>query len=152
MKKNIIKIFIVAPILFLLTSCSTYYILQEFGKILTTSFLQSQMIIASVCLGFASLVPLIMKNKKRAFKDIEHGSACWGKFSDIKRLQDENNSQNLLFSKNVQMSMDMRITRRNRHVLVFGGSGSGKSRYYIKPNILQMNASYVITDRLRANI
>ena len=75
-----------------------------------------------------------------------------GKFSDIKRLQDENNSQNLLFSKNVQMSMDMRITRRNRHVLVFGGSGSGKSRYYIKPNILQMNASYVITDRLMANI
>ena len=73
MKKNIIKIFIVAPILFLLTSCSTYYILQEFGKILTTSFLQSQMIIASVCLGCASLVPLIMKNKKRAFKDIEHG-------------------------------------------------------------------------------
>lgn len=84
--------------------------------------------------------------KKRAFADIEHGSAKWGDINQLKPLQERVDTENLIFSQNIKLSMDMRKTRRNRHVLVFGGSGSGKSRYFVKPNVLQMNASYAITD------
>lgn len=54
--------------------------------------------------------------------------------------------KNMIFSKEVYMSMDTRKTRRNNNVLVIGGSGTGKSRFMVKPNLLQANCSYVITD------
>ena len=54
--------------------------------------------------------------------------------------------KNMIFSKEVYMSMDTRKTRRNNNVLVIGGSGTGKSRFIVKPNLLQANCSYVITD------
>lgn len=55
-------------------------------------------------------------------------------------------SKNMIFSDDIFMSMDTRKTRRNNNVIVFGGSGTGKSRFYVKPNLLQANCSYVITD------
>lgn len=55
-------------------------------------------------------------------------------------------SKNMVFTKDVFMSMDTRKTRRNNNVLVIGGSGTGKSRFFVKPNMLQANASFVITD------
>lgn len=55
-------------------------------------------------------------------------------------------SKNMIFTKDVFMSMDTRKTRRNNNVLVIGGSGTGKSRFMVKPNMLQANCSYIITD------
>ena len=55
-------------------------------------------------------------------------------------------SKNMIFSNDIYMSMDTRKTRRNNNVLVIGGSGTGKSRFVVKPNMLQANCSYVITD------
>lgn len=55
-------------------------------------------------------------------------------------------TKNMIFSKEIYMSMDGRKTRRNNNVMVFGGSGAGKSRYFVKPNLLQANCSFVVTD------
>lgn len=84
--------------------------------------------------------------KQREYKDIEHGSARWGKKKEIAPYIDPVFQNNIILSSKEFLSMNMRKTRRDCHVFVVGGSGSGKSRFYAKPNIMQMNASYVITD------
>lgn len=76
----------------------------------------------------------------------EHGSAQWGTARDIKPFMHPDRSQNLLFTKTERLSLDSRKTQRNQHVLVIGSSGSGKTRYYVLPNIAQMNQSFAITD------
>ncbi len=138
------KKYVTIPLLFSITFSIVLFICNEVCKIINYVNHKVPLLIAL----FISLFMLTSQigKKKSDFKDIEHGSARWANYSEIRPLEDKDYSQNLLFSSNVRMSMDMRMTKRNRHVLVFGGSGSGKSRYYIKPNILQMNASYVITD------
>lgn len=84
--------------------------------------------------------------KKREFENIEHGSTRWGKQNDIKPYIDPVFEKNIILSSKEFLSMNIYKTNLNCHVLVFGGSGSGKSRFYALPNIMQMNASYVITD------
>lgn len=76
----------------------------------------------------------------------EHGSAEWGKRSNIKPFVDKNPEQNMLFTNTEGMSLDTRKTFRNNNVVVIGGSGSGKTRFYVKPNLMQCHSSYVITD------
>ncbi len=76
----------------------------------------------------------------------EHGSAEWGKRSSIKPFTDKNPERNILFTNTEGMSLDTRKTFRNNNVVVIGGSGSGKTRFYVKPNIMQCHSSYVITD------
>ena len=94
----------------------------------------------------AGLLTISRLRKRRAYAGVEHGSARYGTKKDIKPLIHPEFSQNILLSDTERLSMDMRATRLNCHVLVVGGSGSGKSRYYVKPNVMQRNASYVITD------
>ena len=84
---------------------------------------------------------------------IEHGSAAWGTPQDISNYTDKEDDNNILFTSTEKMSMSDRMKRtniddfsRNKNVLVIGGSGSGKTRFYIKPNIMQLHSSYVITD------
>lgn len=84
----------------------------------------------------------------------EHGSAEWGTAKDIKLFQDnETPDNNIILSQTERLSMSdrMPITKaddynRNKNVVVIGGSGSGKTRFFIKPNIMQLHSSYVITD------
>lgn len=77
----------------------------------------------------------------------EFGSAGWGSISEMRRkYQNKDRSQNRIITQNLLMSMDSYRTRRNLNVLVIGGSGAGKTRFYAKPNILQANSSYVILD------
>jgi Type IV secretory pathway, VirD4 components len=83
----------------------------------------------------------------------EHGSAEWGISSDIRNYIDKKYDQNVLLTETERLSMSNRMLRtktedynRNKNVLVIGGSGSGKTRFYIKPNIMQMHSSFVITD------
>jgi len=77
---------------------------------------------------------------------VEHGSAEWGKQSNIKPFLDKKPENNMLFTQTEGMSLDIRKTFRNNNVLVIGGSGSGKTRFYVKPNLMQCHTSYIITD------
>ena len=83
---------------------------------------------------------------KTSRQGVEHGSSHWGTAKDIKPFMDSSYRQNLLFSRTERLSLDSRKTQRNQHVMVIGSSGSGKTRYYVQPNIAQLNQSYVITD------
>ena len=81
----------------------------------------------------------------------EHGSARWGKRREGRRFMDDRDPfNNIILTEHYGMAMSherhSRKYDRNRNVLVIGGSGSGKTRGYIEPNIMQMNASYFVTD------
>ena len=106
-----------------------------------------------IIIGFLSLLIFEKKkNKKNYRKGIEHGSAAWGTFNkDLKDMYDnEDRYNNIIFSQNTKIRLNDKNapfeTRRNKNVCVIGGSGSGKTRFIVKPNILQMNASFVVTD------
>lgn len=75
---------------------------------------------------------------------VEHGSARWGKISELKHLVGKND--NMILSNNIKLSTNGKKTKRNNNIIVFGGAGTGKSRFFIIPNLLQMNTSFVITD------
>lgn len=129
--------------LFIFGFISFSYIYYEISKY--ADFINKQYFY--ICGLFGGLLMLTGAfRKKRDFKDIEHGSSRWAIQKEIKRFIDKDFSKNIILSQTEFLSMDGRKTRRNNHVLVIGGSGSGKSRYYAKPNIMQMNASYVIID------
>lgn len=91
-------------------------------------------------------------NKKKYKKGVEHGSAQWGSVQkDLKNMFDEKDQyNNILFSQNTKIRLEDKDApfdvRRNKNVCVVGGSGSGKTRFFVKPNMLQMNASFVCTD------
>jgi len=78
----------------------------------------------------------------------EHGSAKWGVASQIvkKYADHKDKSQNLILSQTMRVGLDAKKHRRNLNVLVVGGSGAGKTRFYAKPNIMQCNSSYIIAD------
>ncbi|WP_058486830.1 VirD4-like conjugal transfer protein, CD1115 family [Defluviitalea phaphyphila] len=101
-------------------------------------------------IGFAVIWLIYFYNvvgAKKYMHGIEHGSAEWGTKKDIKKYIDKKNFyKNIIFTQTERMTLDTRQTFRNNNVLVVGGSGSGKTRFYVKPNIMQMHSSYVITD------
>ncbi|NCC87756.1 MAG: type IV secretory system conjugative DNA transfer family protein, partial [Clostridia bacterium] len=77
----------------------------------------------------------------------EHGSAKWGSADTInKKYRDKNQYANKLLTQNVRIGLDGKKHRRNLNVLVCGGSGAGKTRFYCKPNIMQANTSFVVLD------
>lgn len=92
-------------------------------------------------------------NRKKQIKKFrqgkEYGSARWGKIEDLKGYISTNNRKNMIFSKNINLNLYNNsdfTKRRNANVIVIGSSGSGKTRFIIKPNIMQMHSSYVISD------
>ena len=77
----------------------------------------------------------------------EHGSAKWGNVSSIvKKYINPDKTQNLILSQRMRLGLNAKKHRRNLNVLVIGGSGAGKTRFYAKPNIMQCNTSYIIAD------
>ncbi len=77
----------------------------------------------------------------------EHGSACWGSARAVnKKYSSADASFNKILTQNVSIGLDGRKHRRNLNVLVCGGSGAGKTRFYAKPNIMQANTSFVVLD------
>lgn len=90
------------------------------------------------------------KNAKKYRKDVEYGSARWGTKEDILPFMDKNPEQNVLLTQTEGLMLSGRPKNvkyaRNKNVLVIGGSGSGKTQFFLKPNLLQMHSSYVITD------
>ena len=90
------------------------------------------------------------KNAKKYRHNEEYGSARWGTHADIEPFEDATFANNVILSQTERITMNSRPklpkNARNKNVLVVGGSGSGKTRFFIKPNILQMHSSYVVTD------
>ena len=93
--------------------------------------------------------------KKFHRKGEEHGSSRWANKKEIASLLDKPPKKkkgefvmdnNIILTNDVKMSLNTRQTRKNLNVMVIGGSGSGKSRFYVKPNLMQANTSYVCTD------
>ncbi len=90
------------------------------------------------------------KNAKKYRKGEEYGSARWGNRRDIIPYVDKNFDDNIILNQTESLMMNSRPKNpkyaRNKNVLVIGGSGSGKTRFYVKPNLMQMHSSYVVTD------
>ena len=90
------------------------------------------------------------KNAKKFRQGKEYGSARWGNAKDIEPYVDDKFENNILFTKTERLTMNGRPPNpkyaRNKNVLVIGGSGSGKTRFYVKPNLMQMHSSYCVTD------
>ena len=109
-----------------------------------------------LCVGVAAalLIRLIVyvkgKNAKKFRKNLEYGSARWGTREDIAPYVDPVFQNNVILTKTESLTMNSRPkdpkTARNKNVLVIGGSGSGKTRFWLKPNLMQMHSSYVVTD------
>ena len=90
------------------------------------------------------------KNAKKFRKNVEYGSARWGTPEDIAPYIDPVFQNNVILTQTERLTMNSRPkdpkTARNKNVLIIGGSGSGKTRFWLKPNLMQMHSSYVITD------
>ena len=109
-----------------------------------------------LCVGVAAalLIRLAVyvkgKNARKFRKNIEYGSARWGNAEDIKPYVDPTFANNVILTQTERLMMSNRPkdpkTARNKNVLVIGGSGSGKTRFWLKPNLLQCHSSYVVTD------
>ena len=112
--------------------------------------------VLDICIGIlgAVLVRLAVyvkgKNAKKYRKGMEYGSARWGTAADIAPYIDPVPDWNIPLTRTESLTMTSRPkdpkTARNKNILVIGGSGSGKTRFFVKPSIMQMHSSYVITD------
>ena len=101
-------------------------------------------------LAVKGAVYLKSTNAKKFRKGIEYGSARWGTAADIAPYMDKDFYNNILLTNTERLTMNSRPKvpkyARNKNVLVIGGSGSGKTRFFVKPQLMQMHSSYVVTD------
>ena len=103
---------------------------------------------------FGALLKLMVtvkgKNAKKFRKNHEYGSARWGTREDIAPFLDANPRENIILTQTEGLTMKSRVPNpkyaRNKNVLIIGGSGSGKTRFWLKPNLMQLHSSYVVTD------
>lgn len=100
--------------------------------------------------GLRLAVYLKSKNAKKYRHNVEYGSARWGTAKDIEPFTAPKFEDNIILTKTERLMMSNRpknpANARNKNVLIIGGSGSGKTRFWLKPNLLQMHSSYVVTD------
>ena len=111
---------------------------------------------ADLLIGIAGAVVIRLavylkgKNAKKYRKGIEYGSARWGTPEDIKPYIDPVFENNIPLTQTERLTMNSRPKQpkyaRNKNILVIGGSGSGKTRFFVKPSLMQMHSSYVVTD------
>ncbi|WP_444660182.1 VirD4-like conjugal transfer protein, CD1115 family [Caproiciproducens sp. R2] len=105
---------------------------------------------AAAALLLKLLVYVKAKNRKKFRQGIEYGSARWGTSEDIKPYIDPVFQNNVILTQTERLTMDSRPKQpkyaRNKNIMVIGGSGSGKTRFYVKPNLMQMHSSYCVTD------
>ena len=130
-------------------------IFQGILELNTMSFIPSiHLIDILVGVGVAALIKFIVytkgKNAKKFRQGKEYGSARWGNKKDIEPYMDEKFQNNILLTQTERLTMNSRPSNpkyaRNKNVLVIGGSGSGKTRFFVKPNLMQMHSSYCVTD------
>ena len=115
------------------------------------SFYPADLVVGLVAGSFVRLaVYLKSKNAKKYRHNVEYGSARWGTAKDIEPFMAPNFEDNIILTKTERLMMSNRpknpANARNKNVLIVGGSGSGKTRFWLKPNLLQCHSSYVCTD------
>ncbi|MCD8379700.1 MAG: type IV secretory system conjugative DNA transfer family protein [Lachnospiraceae bacterium] len=109
-------------------------------------------LLVGLCCGVALRLAVYVKGKnaKKYRKNMEYGSARWGTHEDIAPYIDPVFQKNVILTQTESLTMNSRPkdpkTARNKNVLIIGGSGSGKTRFWLKPNLMQMHSSYVVTD------
>ena len=109
-------------------------------------------LLVGICCGAGLRLAVYLKGKnaKKYRHNEEYGSARWGTQKDIEPFEDPVFANNVILTRSERLMMGNRpknpANARNKNVLVIGGSGSGKTRFWLKPNLLQMHSSYVVTD------
>ena len=103
------------------------------------------MLMALLVYGFAVVLYLSTRENRRPGE--EHGSAKWGNPKQLNaKYRDKDPFQNTILTQNVRMGLNGKIHRRNLLQIVIGGSGAGKTRFFVKPNLMQANCSFLVTD------
>ena len=98
-------------------------------------------------IAYAMGIGIFLSTRRNYRRGEEHGSARWGDARSVnKRYAARPYTDNKLLTRNVRIGLDGRVHRRNLNVLVIGGSGAGKTRFYCKPNLMQANTSFVVLD------
>ena len=115
------------------------------------SFDKQDLIVGVIGAALITLVLQVKKsNAKKYRKGVEYGSARWGTHADIAPFIDPDFDNNVILTQTERLTMNSRpknpANARNKNVLVVGGSGSGKTRFYVKPQLLQLHSSYCVTD------
>lgn len=128
-----------------------FYSLPVAMENILPSFYPTDLLVGIACGGALWLaVYLKGKNAKKFRHNVEYGSARWGTAKDIEPFMAPKFEDNIILTKTERLMMSNRpknpANARNKNVLIVGGSGSGKTRFWLKPNLLQMHSSYVVTD------
>ena len=123
---------------------------RAFSNGLISWHLPDLMVGVVIAIAFRILVKMKSREAKKFRRNAEYGSARWGTPQDIAPYQDPVYQNNVILSATEFLTMNSRPHKakyaRNKNVVIVGGSGSGKTRFWLKPNLLQMHSSYVITD------
>lgn len=130
------------------------YTMEHADRIVGSLYPSFEGIDLLIGIATAVVVKILVKMKqadaKKLRKGVEYGSARWGTAEDIKPYVNEDKEQNVILTETESLTMASRVKipkyARNKNILVIGGSGSGKTRFFIKPNLMQMHSSYVVTD------
>ena len=133
-------------------------IIKDFPKLMESPFSiswcnNSLKVIIIMILCYVMGIVIYLSTRKNYRRREEHGSAKWGIASAInKKYEQKPISNNKILTQNVSLGLNGKKHRRNLNVLVCGGSGAGKTRFYAKPNIMQCNCSFVALDPKRRAI
>ena len=130
------------------------FLTQGFGEAFSSplpSFHPADLLVGVVVAGIIRLVVYVKGRNARKFrKNMEYGSARWGTAEDIAPYADPKFENNVILTQTERLMMSNRPkdpkTARNKNVMIVGGSGSGKTRFWLKPNLMQCHSSYVVTD------
>ena len=127
-------------------------LIQEFGTVMENPFQiklceDSVKTVLVLLLVYGIAIGVYLSTEHNYRRREEHGSARWGSPGSVnKKYADKRKTENKLLTQNVAIGLDGRKHRRNLNVLVCGGSGAGKTRFFAKPNIMNANTSFVVLD------
>lgn len=123
---------------------------EAFQSIAPSFYITDLLVGIAIAVILRVIVYVKGKNAKKFRKNMEYGSARWGTHDDIAPFEDPVFENNVILTQTERLMMSNRPkdprNARNKNVLVVGGSGSGKTRFFIKPNLMQLHSSYVVTD------